>query len=569
VRESSRRLVCRHPSWIVTAIFLLLFLSYPAFAADIEVTIGIGGYVSRWSYAPVRVSLSGLSHPVNGKIRLVQLIGNPAENPAKIEYVLYAGAISDRAYEATVPIYDPLNPVRIVVEDEGGDRIASSEVDLRLKRRIGSFPVVCGIRISPSADAVFIDPPELPRDWWGFDPVRELWIGRSGATEDGWRTIGKWVTAGGSVVLFTGSDFYRLDTPAVRRLLPISDPRLTTGPDGTEYLAGELRAGARVSLDRDGIPILIVGRYTAGAVSLVTVRPDDLTDPEIAAIEARIPPARSLSAAPAAEAILRETRVDRPSYIAALALVFAVVTGFVAFGRGLQRRPRPAKLALLIAIAALTVSSGLYINRSKHPVGLYSIKLNLSIANYFGSDIGWYALYAAGTASARLAGEEGTYPIESGLLSLPEVRFDSESEPHETVIDLRAQEIRDLAYYGRGSSSIAFIVSGDSASITNRSGAPIDGGLVVVDGIGYPIPPIPPGTVEVPLSNGREIGLYESGMLGLDLMVRRFADRFGLDSGSWLITVQEEKRIEKDGETAEKVRDIRVRFIAGGEDAAS
>jgi len=556
------------PPWVVAS-FLLASLSSFVFGAQLDVAIGIGGYVSRWSYAPVRVTISGLTHPVEGRIRLVQLIGNPAEDPDHVEDLLYAGKLADRTYEATVPIYDPLNPVKIEVEDEEGDVIASSEVDLRLKRRVGAFPAVCGIFLVPADDAVLIDRSELPRDWWGFDAVRELWIGGAGATEDAWTTIGEWVTAGGSLVLFTGADFYRLDTPAVRKLLPISDPHLVTGPDGTEYLAGDLKGGARVSLTRNGIPILIIGRSAAGSAALVTVRPEELTEAEVAAIGARVPPARSLSAAPVAEAILRGTTVDRPSFLAALFLVSAVLASFLAFARGLERRPSAATAALFLAIAALTVSAGLYINRNKQPVKLYSIKLELSIENLFGIKVGLYALYATGDGPVSLVQDEGSFPVQSPLLSLAAASFDSESEPRATRIDLLAQERRDLAYYGRSSSSIAFTVGSDSASITNRSGEPIDGGLLVVGGLGYPLPVIPSGTGRVALSNGREIGLYESGRAALDLVVHRFEDRFGLDSGTWLITLQEGERIELEGGSARKVRDVRIRFIAGGRDAAS
>jgi len=185
VRESSRSSVLmRHhggaASWIVAS-FLLICLSPLAFGAQLDVEIGIGGYVSRWSYAPVRVTISGLSHPVDGRIRLAQLIGNPTEDPAHIGSVVYAGKLVDRTYEATIPIYDPLNPVRIEVDDGEGSL------------------AVCGISLMPVDDTVLIDPSELPRDWWGFDAVRELWIGGSGATEGAWTTIGEWVTAGGSL----------------------------------------------------------------------------------------------------------------------------------------------------------------------------------------------------------------------------------------------------------------------------------------------------------------------------------------------------------------------------------
>jgi len=174
-------------SWIVAS-FLLICLSPLAFGAQLDVEIGIGGYVSRWSYAPVRVTISGLSHPVDGRIRLAQLIGNPTEDPAHIGSVVYAGKLVDRTYEATIPIYDPLNPVRIEVDDGEGSL------------------AVCGISLMPVDDTVLIDPSELP----------------------------------------------------------ITDPHLATAPDGTEYLAGELKKGALVSLARNGIPLLIIGRCACG-----------------------------------------------------------------------------------------------------------------------------------------------------------------------------------------------------------------------------------------------------------------------------------------------------------------
>ena len=529
--------------------------------------IGLGGYVVRWNYAPVRVSLSGIDRPIDGEIRLVQLIGNPAEDPAEVDHVLYAGKISDRRYEATVPIYDPLNRVRIEVRDVGGGLIASDEADLRLKRRIGPFPAVCGIRISPSEDAVFIDPSELPRDWWGFDPVKRLWIGGPGAADEGWTTIGSWVTAGGSVVIFTGSDFYRFDTPALRRLIPIVDPCLATGPDGTEYLTGVLRPGARIAVERDGIPLLIIGGCGAGAVSLVALRPDQVSEAELAAIVARAPTSRSLDAAPVAEEVLRETRVDRPSFLAALFLVAAVLAGFLWFARRIDTRPRAGTVVVLLLIAGLTVASGLYINRTKQPVWLYAIKLELSIEDAFGIKVGWYALYANEAGSAGLAGDRGSYLIQSALLSLAAATYAAESEPEGTRIDLLPQERRDLAYYGRATPSIAFAFDGDSATIDNRSGEPIDGGLIAVGGVAYPLPPIPPGQARIPLTDGRDLRLYESGYPALDLVVRRFEGRLGLDRGEWLIAVRSEERVEPDEESARKVRDLRIRLIRGGYDA--
>ncbi len=562
MRESSRSSPW---SWFV-AILFLVSLSLPAFGVELDVAVGIGGHVVRWSYAPVRVRIEGLTQPIDGRIRLVQLIGNPAENPARVDGFIYVGPLSDRTYEATVPIYDPLNPVRIDVEDGEGRVIASSKLDLRLKRRMGAFPAVCGVSISPADDAVFIDHSELPADWWGYDPVRTLWIGGAGATEDEWTTIGEWVTAGGSLVLSTGSDFYRFDTPTVRELIPIGSPRLETAPDGTEYLTGDAKEGGRIALLRDGIPLLHVRRYGAGTVALVTVRAEEVSDEELAGIVARVPSARALYAAPLAEEILREMRVDRPNYLTSVFLVVLVSAAFVTFARLQERNPRLATGFILTGIVILTVSSGLYINRTKHPASVYSVNLELSVETSFGIKSVWQALYAAQPGRVALEQDEGSFPIESGILSLAEASFDAESEPCETRIELLSQERRDLAYYGRSSSSIAFAVDGGSVTVTNLSGEPIDSGLIAIDRLAYPIGPLPPGTETIELAGGRDLGVYGSGNLPLDLAVRRFEGILGLGSGTWLIALQEEERIEDQGGSAKKVRDVRIRFIAGGDD---
>jgi len=529
----------------------------------IEVTVGLAGHVVRLHYAPIRVEIAGLDEGTRGEIRVDQQLGNPAERPAQITHVIVEGTLADGVYESTIPIYDPLNPVEVSVVS-GGQALVSATINVRMNRRTSPFPAVCGFAAQVTDDAVFIDPGDLPRDWWGLDGVRSLWIGGDAVlTSSQWQTVAEWTLAGGSLVLLTGSDFYRLDSPTLRRLLPIDDPRLETVSAGAQALVGTLSAASRALLGPDDGLLAVAGTHGAGTVLMGTFAAADLSSDTIDRIHAHVESARTLSTQRMAEAALREMTVIRPTYVVAPAIVIAMVFSFVWFARGVARHRRLALPGLCAAIAALSVLSGFTTNDAKRPVDLYASRTIVSIQDEYGIDIGWDSLYSGRAREFAVDRGGCGFPLQSLIRSAAETSFDAVSTPDGTRLPLVGHDRRDLEIYGRRPALLRVSVDGRVLHVANRTGEIVDDAVLLAAGRVHTLPPIPVGEQTFVLGDGLETYLYDSGHVALDLVLERFADRLGLLTEPWLVRFAETESVARHGKHGEKVRDTRIELIPG------
>ena len=531
-------------------------------APRIEVTVGIAGHVVRLHYAPIWVEVSGLDEATDGSIVVRQKIGNPAEDPADIEHVLIRDSLSDGIYEATVPVYDPLNPLEVSLAAEDGSVLARSIVNVRMNRRTSRFPAVCGFTTQVAEDAVFIDTADLPADWWGFDGLRSLWLGGDCTLSNAkWQSVAEWTLAGGSLIVLTGSDFYRMDSPALHRLLPITDPRLETSWKGEHVLVGDLKAGARVVTGSGPLPLVISGQYGAGQVLMVTKAASDVSPPELAAIVAGVPSARNLTAQRVSDAVLREMSVIRPSYLTAPAIVVASLGVFAWFAKWVERRPRRAMGGLAVSVVIFAVLSGLYTNPANRPVDLYISNTTITVQDGYGVDIGWYSLYSSRARELALNHEGESHVLQSLIRAAPEASFDSASDPSTTWLPLETHETRELEFYGREPVLVEVRVIGNAASVVNRTGQVIEHAIVLSKGLVYRLPPIVKGEQTLALENGEETYVYESGHVALDLVFKRFEDRLGLFTRTWLVLFEEAEAVLREGKLGRKVRDTSVHLI--------
>ena len=550
----------------LTLSLLALLVASPASlsaAPRIDVTVGIAGHVVRLHYAPIRVEIAGLDDGTHGEIRVDQQLGNPAERPAQITHAIVHGALADGVYESTIPIYDPLNPLEVSVIS-GGRTLVSSTINVRMNRRTSPFPAVCGFPAQVAADAVFIDPADLPRDWWGLDGVRSLWIGGDAALSSAqWQAVAEWTLAGGSLVLLTGSDFYRIDSPTLRRLLPIADPHLATGSDGAQVLLGTLSTGSRVLLGPTDAPLAAAGPHGAGTVLMAALAVADLSSDTIDRIHAHVESARTLSTQLMAEATLREMTVIRPTYVVAPVIVAAMVLSFVWFARGVVRRRRLALLGLCVAIAVFAVVSGLTTNEAKRPVDLYASSTVVSIQDGYGIDIGWHSLYSGRTREFALDRGGGGFPLQSLIRSAAGTSFDAVSTPDGTQLPLVAHDRRDLESYGRQPTLLHVSVEGHALQVANQTGDVVDNAILLANGRVHQLPPIPVGEQTYVLGDGLETYLYDSGHVALELVFERLGERLGLLTETWLVRFDETERLARDGKHGEKVRDTRIELIRG------
>jgi hypothetical protein len=529
----------------------------------LEATIGISDHVVRWHYAPVRVEVSQLDHPIQGSLTLRQLIGNPAERPDIVEHDLRTGEVANGIYEATIPIYDPLNAAEVVLRDAAGEALGLTKVNLRLHRRIAPFPTVCGYPLQVKEDAVFTDVSDLPRDWWGLDAVQTLWLARVSPQRNTWTTIAEWVLAGGSLVVVTGSDFFRLDTPILRDLLPISDPRLETTEEGLRYLTGNERPGSRKVLHRGALPLLVIGQFGMGHVALVTVGAEDLTSAEVASIVDHVPYAELVQVERTAEAVLRETSVVRPSFAAAPAIVVAVLGGFLVYAGRSKAHPRVGLAALIGFTLVLAVLSGIYTNYEKRPLDIYLTNTEVSIEQSVGVLIGSYGLYNGLASEADLSQPKGSYPRQSAVLASMNVPLDVRGGEEVTVVSLREWESRSLSYYGRTSALLSVTRQEGVATVTNLGLVSASAGIILIDGIVYSLSEIPSGVHTVSLQNGCPAYLYDSQYTAIDLLLLQLWTRLELNKGLWLIAIREDEVIQRGPETGRKVRTAQIQVVKG------
>ncbi|MEA3238748.1 MAG: hypothetical protein U9Q94_03080 [Candidatus Bipolaricaulota bacterium] len=174
----------------------------------------------------------------------------------------------------------------------------------------GDFPAP----VTP--DTVQVDETHLPTKWLSYDGVRSLWIGRTvgdltAAQEE---AIYRWTSAGGITVIFTGRDFFRLDSPLVRDIIPFTNPRITDGKD----LVGDLRSGAEVVL-----------RGSTGELLLVTLDVFSLSEAQHTQLADLVPSAALVDLSNVTASMLVQIPLTLSGYPTAIAIVAVLLTAVV------------------------------------------------------------------------------------------------------------------------------------------------------------------------------------------------------------------------------------------------
>ncbi|MCK4392512.1 hypothetical protein KAX17_06365, partial [Candidatus Bipolaricaulota bacterium] len=408
--------------------------------------------------------------------------------------------------ERLIPIYDFTHPLAVSLLDQGEKVLAEVKIDLRSRMREEAFPLAVGVLPFPFADElVAIDEEALPRLWPAYEAVSSLWVGHTakGLPEDSWNAIGRWVSAGGTLVLFTGEDFYLLDSPVLRALLPLANPRLSLGENGVQILRGEERPNVRTLLSREGDPLLLLRRYGAGAVYLVTTSAFNLEETDFKAIAAQITPARLIDLTYASADLLERTPLQRPAYLAAFLLVLACLISYSLVV--LRAKGKKRMLVLLLAAGSiLCLSSGFYTNRTKVVNSIYELKTSLYAQTSFGYVVDYYGLFATmdGTAKVKVRGQ---IPIIQELpRSLQQHSFDIDwVEGEGASLVLQRGERRYLRGFGAYQLPLAVVFTGDEeVRIENDLDEPLEEALLIVKGQAFSIGEVRPGEALYYLNNG-------------------------------------------------------------------
>ncbi len=397
----------RHRLVSLAGLLIALGLTGGVDGADVaDVTIGLGGRVVTGFPAPLRVARGSLPGNV-ARLRVVQNAGNAWLAGAAICYEVPIVPSEADGCEEIVFIYDVALPLRVEFLSADGQVVAQKEVELRSLSEEGPFPVGVGDFPTRLPDPfVVLSPADLPRDGVGYGSAESVWIGQTrGELNAGqWDALARWVLSGGSLVVFTGADFFLIDSPRLRELLPIGDPEVTASDDGASTLTGALRTGGTVLASKGGAPWIVSRHYGGGTVTLVSTDATSLDREELQEIRGLVPSARSLSLVGIASDLLDLQPVDRPDMRAALVLVGLCLIAVPALA---ARRNRKPSLAVLVGVfGLLAVSSYLYaVPRTVSDVYQTNVRLKV------GRSLGLSVTCSASVSAAR---KPVKVPVQAG-----------------------------------------------------------------------------------------------------------------------------------------------------------
>jgi len=536
----------------------------------LSVALGFENCTTPGCYAPATIDVENLAPSETARLQIVQAVGNEWRGEAEMRIELPQSIQSDGTYTSVIPVYDPANAVQFELWSSTGELLTEATLDLREGFRASPFPVYD--RALPRFDdrAALVDVGRLPTDWWGYDSAESVWIASS-LPDEGWATLAQWVLAGGSLVIVTGSDFYRMDTSALRGLLPIEDPYVAVSDSGTSYVSGTFAMQNVQLVAGDGFPLLIQTENGAGTVSLVTVRAGALTATELSQIAEHVPNAQLIRFDEITSSLLGAQRVatlNKPMLLLLMGLGIAMVAGVTVAGR---RNPRWGWIGIGAGMAVITVLSGLMANPTDQLVGVYAYNTDVTLLTEVGIKVVSSSLYSRTDQSFRQ-----TYPGDLiPNVSLPRTltgadsysAFAGSSSSQWLVMP---GEVRDWHAYA-AAIPLLHVHREDAATvrISNFHPTEFSDAWVIVDGYVHTLDSLIEGTRRYEIgSTGTRLArfLVESG----DRPYRSAAqllDNVGLlvalEDGVWLVASAVQERTAEDG-VSQKVRDLTMVIARDG-----
>lgn len=564
---------------MVLAMLLALWGVAGAATPSIEAQIGFNGHVVPERYAPLRVDVRGLSGVVDAQIRVTQTLGTPWRGTASVLQEPRISVTGNGIYRTTIPLYDPFNPVLVSLIDASGRPLAEQEVDLRSTRRLDPFPLLYGMLPYPiDPDTPPVNATDLPSEWWAYDAAESLWISAA-PPQESWDAIARWVYAGGTAVLLTGPDFFRLDSPIVRELLPLDHPALASNLDGRQYLTGTPKSATATTLHRDSTPLLYIRQYGAGHVALVTMRAADLTPTEIASIADATPPASRLTLNDVSETLLGALHVVRPSYSAVILLIVVSLVGF-GISAAVGRRHRKAAIGSLSALfVLLAVLSGLYANSDHTVITKYAVNTILQLHTSFGLYADSYSILwrEAGLLIQPTTSE--TIPLQivsvsaaSDALSamMPQSQVFPEQFEHtfaggriEASIDRNA--LKSFSSYGNSQPAVrlTYNTREDRLILDQVTASPFEEGWFLVDGLGFRVTSVPQGLSIHTIDDMRSLReLIEDDADRSIGILSSLSTEFPFHRGVWFVGHAEGSAESRD-ERGQKVRLVTLHVVEG------
>jgi hypothetical protein len=502
---------------------------------------------------------------MTGRILFKQYVELTPGSPTTLTHEVARGTLENGVYDATIPAYDSVLPVLVEVSDHQGHVIASAQESVRQSGRGLPFVVMAGSAQHFDDTEAVISVSELPTDWWAYDPVLSLWIAAPVTDRNAWQALGEWVSSGGSLVIFSGSDFYKWDSPLARSLLPITNPTLLELEDGSSILSGSPRVGTAVLLAKEGEPLLLRWQYAGGFVTLVTARIEDLNEADLQRIAVRVPGSSRLGSPDRlGEAILNQTPVLRPMYAFAPVVVLLLVGGVCLFYRLSARRLVLSLVGFGAFIGLLSVGCGFYTNHIGRMAYQYRIITDVRVQTSFGISSHSYAFFALDPTAAEIEHEAGSFPIQASFQTTRRAVYGLQSDLGVSYLPIPARTRRFVRTNTAARADVVLYL--DSASQTAHvvnEGGPVLAALLFSDGLFYALPPIDSDAgIDIaalrPLSssamNRQESRVYAA-----------VSDWLVSCPGTWILTYREHDQLIQGGGLPTKVSLVEVQAVEGVE----
>lgn len=551
---------------------LLVFSANGAAQTYLTVELGFEGRLTPGHYAPIQIDVHNYQEVETGRLRIVQLAGNEWRGEATLQQELDYAIQSSGRYEAVIPIYDPVNPIIIQLLSATNTVLATRTVDLRATMRPLPYPVLDKQLPRFDARAAVIDAQSLPTDWWAFDSAESLWVA-SPLPSETWTAISQWVLAGGSLVIVTGTNFYRMDSPILRDLLPVSNPEIIVTDLGTNYLAGSYAAATIDMISDEEFPLLLHSRYGAGNVSLVTVQAQSLSADDLQLMSTHVPLAQLITLREPTESILgAQTVVTLNSLLVLgmIALLCVIVYVCSVVGR---RNPRIGWGLFLASMLLMAVSSGFASNPATHSSDVYIVSSSLYVQTSVSFVAVSSSLYSATSEPLIQSHKVGISPLHFLPRTLTGTNsFDNLAAHGETSQQVADGAMRSWHAYGDASSTFHLQMLSDSVvRIINSHPTDFEMGWMFIDGIVYPLADVTRGTADYELEPTSSVRLatfmadsYSQQPSPTLRYIREIRDVLSLSKGIWFIAAVDNERLLT-GELAQKVRDITLAVVHGEE----
>ena len=560
---------------------LLIAISICTTAVSLDIQVGLGGVFVPGLPTPVHLSI-GANELLPGDAEWVmeQPVGDPWRGEAVMQYRF---PFERQELETVLPIYDFTYPLtaRLVGVDDPLTVYAEAAVNLRPRRMSGPYGIVIGdwrgVRDSFAEDqdqgVIDVALSDLPDVWWGYLAIDTMWIGTPvfAIPSSIWKAIEQWVVSGGRLVVATGTSFYLIDSPELRRLLPLDEPVLIDG-----RLEGDLKPAVQIwprppgsSQSGEGDVLIASQRYGAGLVVLVDRRAADAPTGTLDVLESVLDetPYRSPMEWLIDAGEINTMALQRPGYPTTILIALLVLGGFFVIVNSGRLAGGRRLIAVVVVVAIGSVWAGFHVNVRNQAMAVYAENTSIRVGGRFGIAMHRLEVFAAASGDTTIPppwDEEG-----AAVVALPR-ELNGERWDAAWVVDASRRglllhadrgEKREVVFLGEETSTLEVVYTGDERLLVKNPGEALEWAVAIVDGEFYSLGGVAAGESMIQLEGAAvpDEPPWEEWFAPIGSELESL---FRLSEGAWLVAGTSEWVYDRWGQAAAKVRAREVTVVA-------